>query len=88
MKHKSWKTAYSAILIIILLLSSLPLTTSVVAVETRNLVILGTSDVHGNIDNYDYFTDSVPTGSSQRGLTKISTYVKQVRALFPPTPPS
>jgi 2',3'-cyclic-nucleotide 2'-phosphodiesterase (5'-nucleotidase family) len=31
--------------------------------ETRDLVILGTSDIHGNIDNYDYFTDSVPTGS-------------------------
>ena len=50
------------------------------AAETRDLVVLGTSDIHGNVDNYDYFTDSVPTGSSERGLTKIQTYVDNVRA--------
>jgi 2',3'-cyclic-nucleotide 2'-phosphodiesterase/3'-nucleotidase len=50
------------------------------AAETRELAILGTSDIHGNVDNYDYFTDLVPTGSSQRGLTKIQTYVETVRA--------
>src|SRR5512147_299492 len=53
------------------------------AAETRDIVILGTSDIHGNVDNYDYFTDSVPTGSSQRGLTKIQTYVKNVLATNP-----
>lgn len=53
-------------------------TTPVSAVESRNIVILGTSDIHGNVENYDYFTDSVPTGSSQRGLTKIQTYMKNV----------
>ena len=55
------------------------------ALETRDIVILGTSDIHGNIRNYDYFTDSVPTGSSQRGLTKILTYVKGVLAANPNT---
>jgi len=53
------------------------------AEETRNIVILGTSDIHGNVRNYDYFTDSVPTGSSQRGLTKIWTYVQGVLATNP-----
>lgn len=52
------------------------------AAETREIVILGTSDLHGNTQNYDYFTDSVPTGSSQRGLTKILTYVNAVRATY------
>ena len=56
---------------------------TVKAAETRNIVILGTSDIHGNVDNYDYFTDSVPTGSAARGLTKVSTYVNQVRAANP-----
>jgi 2',3'-cyclic-nucleotide 2'-phosphodiesterase/3'-nucleotidase len=60
-------------------------TTAVRAAETKNIVILGTSDIHGNVDNYDYFTDSVPTGSSQRGLTKILTYVKNVIASNPNT---
>jgi 2',3'-cyclic-nucleotide 2'-phosphodiesterase / 3'-nucleotidase len=55
------------------------------AQETRDLVILGTSDIHGNIDNYDYFTDSVPSSSSARGLTKVMTYVQGVRAENPNT---
>jgi 2',3'-cyclic-nucleotide 2'-phosphodiesterase / 3'-nucleotidase / 5'-nucleotidase len=55
------------------------------AAETRDIVILGTSDIHGNVDNYDYFTDSVPTGSSARGLTKVMTYVKGVLASNPNT---
>jgi 2',3'-cyclic-nucleotide 2'-phosphodiesterase/3'-nucleotidase/5'-nucleotidase len=55
------------------------------AEETRDIVILGTSDIHGNVDNYDYFTDSVPTGSSARGLTKVMTYVKGVLASNPNT---
>lgn len=55
------------------------------APETRNLVVLGTSDIHGNVDNYDYFTDSVPTGTSARGLTKVATYVKGVLASNPNT---
>ncbi|HSK51691.1 MAG TPA: 5'-nucleotidase C-terminal domain-containing protein, partial [Clostridia bacterium] len=58
---------------------------TVLAAETRELAILGTSDLHGNVDNYDYFTDSVPTGSSQRGLAKIQAYVEGVRAANPRT---
>jgi len=53
--------------------------------ETRTVVILGTSDVHGNIRNYDYFSDSVPTGTARRGLTKVLTYVQGVRATNPNT---
>ncbi len=57
------------------------------AAETKNIVILGTSDIHGNVDNYDYFTDSVPNekSSSARGLTKVSSYVKGVLASNPNT---
>jgi 2',3'-cyclic-nucleotide 2'-phosphodiesterase / 3'-nucleotidase len=62
------------------LFSTAGMATPVAALETQNIVILGTSDLHGNVDNYDYFTDSVPTGTSQRGLTKIMTYVNGVRA--------
>ncbi len=60
-------------------------TAAVKAAETKDIVILGTSDIHGNVDNYDYFTDSVPGASSSRGLTKIYTYVKNVRAANPNT---
>ena len=67
-----------ASMILFVLVTLLSLFTSAVMAaptqgETRNIVILGTSDIHGNVDNYDYFTDSVPTGSSARGLTKVMT---------------
>ena len=55
------------------------------AAETKDIVVLGTSDIHGTIDNYDYFTDSVPSASSGRGLTKVETYVKSVLAQNPNT---
>ncbi|HEX6032777.1 MAG TPA: metallophosphoesterase, partial [Anaerolineales bacterium] len=73
------------ILVMLALLVSLFAAAPVSAAETRNIVVLGTSDLHGNVDNYDYFTDSAPTGSSQRGLTKIMTYVNSVRASNPNT---
>ncbi len=77
---------FSTILTIVFLFSLLGSNATMVsAAETKDIVILGTSDIHGNVDNYDYFTDSVPTGSSQRGLTKIYTYVKSVLATNPNT---
>jgi 2',3'-cyclic-nucleotide 2'-phosphodiesterase/3'-nucleotidase/5'-nucleotidase len=73
----------STILFVLVTLLSL-FTSAVMAApavaETRDIVILGTSDIHGNVDNYDYFTDSVPTGTAVRGLTKVATYVKTVLA--------
>ncbi len=77
---------FTTMLTIVILFSLFGSSATVVsAEETRNIVILGTSDIHGNVDNYDYYTDSVPTGSSQRGLTKIQTYVKGILATNPNT---
>lgn len=83
MKRNHWRSFYVTILILSFLASYIPV--HGLAAESRDLVILGTSDIHGNIDNYDYFTDSVPTGSAVRGLTKIATYVEGVRASNPNT---
>src|SRR5512141_2956135 len=83
-KHVSSRQVFSVSLLFLLVFSLLGTgITPAQATETRDLVILGTSDIHGNVDNYDYFTDSVPTGSSRRGLTKVATYVNQVRATNP-----
>lgn len=79
------KNQLLAAMLIIVFLLSLVGTSVVAAAETRDIVILGTSDLHGNVDNYDYFTDSVPTGSSARGLTKIWTYAQGVIASNPNT---
>lgn len=80
MKNKLFTT-----MLVIVFLLSLVGTSAVTAAEERTIVILGTSDLHGNVDNYDYFTDSAPTGSSQRGLTKIWTYAQGVLATNPYT---
>nr|WP_238882257.1 5'-nucleotidase C-terminal domain-containing protein [Clostridium sp. YIM B02551] len=44
----------------------------------KTISVVATSDVHGNIYNYDYATGSAP--SKSQGLAKVSTYVKGLRA--------
>ena len=82
---KKIQVLMALILVLSLAISVVRPTGIAIAAETKDIVILGTSDIHGNVDNYDYYTDSVPTGSSQRGLTKILTYVKGVLATNPNT---
>ncbi len=43
--------------------------------------VVATSDVHGNVLNFDYGTNSAP--SKGQGLAKVSTYVKGLRATNP-----
>lgn len=84
--NKSLWRVITSVILLSLVFSLLGVnSTPATAAETRDIVILGTSDIHGNVDNYDYFTDSVPTGSSQRGLTKVMTYLKSVLATNPNT---
>jgi len=87
MRRKILRVSNAVILAVFMLFISIFtfLPATAMAEESRDLVILGTSDIHGNIDNYDYFTDSVPSGSSARGLTKVATYMKTVLESFPNT---
>ncbi len=82
MRRKLLRVSNALILAVFMLITSiftfLPAIAMAEGSETRDLVILGTSDIHGNIDNYDYFTDSIPSGSAERGLTKVATYMKTV----------
>jgi len=68
-----------------LVLSIASPTGHVVAAETRDIVILGTSDLHGSVNNYDYFADAPATSTSMRGLTKVATYLNGVKAVNPNT---
>lgn len=56
-----------------------PAVPALAAPATNDLVIMATTDLHGNIYPWDYFTNK----SSDVGLAKISTLVKQVRADHP-----
>ena len=44
-----------------------------------HIVVLGTTDLHGNLFPIDYYTDK----PDNRGLAKISTLIKQVRKETP-----
>jgi len=43
--------------------------------------VVATSDVHGNVLNFDYGTNAAP--STGQGLAKVSTYVKSLRTANP-----
>jgi 2',3'-cyclic-nucleotide 2'-phosphodiesterase/3'-nucleotidase len=45
------------------------------AAKRVHIVILGTTDLHGNLFPIDYYTDK----PDNRGLAKLATLVKQVR---------
>jgi 2',3'-cyclic-nucleotide 2'-phosphodiesterase (5'-nucleotidase family) len=48
--------------------------------DSRDIVILSTTDVHGRIRGWDYYADSA---ESARGLTRAATIVDSVRAANP-----
>jgi 2',3'-cyclic-nucleotide 2'-phosphodiesterase / 3'-nucleotidase / 5'-nucleotidase len=79
------KNKLLAAMLITVFLFSMMGTNVVAAAETRNIVVLATSDIHGNVRNYDYFTDAAPSTSSGRGLTKVYTYVKNALLANPDT---
>lgn len=45
-----------------------------------DLTIMATTDVHGHIYNWDYFTGEAFTGNDVLGLTHVMSYVEKVRA--------
>ncbi|MES5822916.1 5'-nucleotidase C-terminal domain-containing protein [Streptomyces sp. RG80] len=47
-----------------------------------SLTVMGTTDLHGNIFNWDYFKDAEYTDAkgNAKGLSRVSTLVNQVRA--------
>src|SRR5258705_11846684 len=50
--------------------------------KTYDLTILGTSDTHGNVYNWDYYRDNEYDDSAHNdvGVAKLATLIKQVRA--------
>lgn len=55
---------------------------SVKGPKTYAFTVMGTTDLHGNVFNWDYFTDKEFDDKAHNdvGLAKISTLVEQVRA--------
>jgi 2',3'-cyclic-nucleotide 2'-phosphodiesterase/3'-nucleotidase len=51
-------------------------------VKRYSLTVMGTTDLHGHVFNWDYFKNAeyTDTAGNAQGLARISTLVKQVRA--------
>ena len=79
MKSVRWRftgaVAVSAMVITPLI--ALPASADSAETSIGDLTVLGTTDVHGNVFNWDYFADSVPTKEAdQRGLWQAKPETK------------
>ena len=63
------------LLLVALIVASFPLSGYGVAGKRTHIVILGTTDLHGNLFPTDYYTNK----PDNRGLVKIATLVRQIR---------
>lgn len=74
MKPKTKGVVFTLMLVLALVVVSFPFSGSS-APQRLHIVVLGTTDLHGNIFPVDYYTDK----PDNRGLAKIATLIKQVR---------
>jgi 2',3'-cyclic-nucleotide 2'-phosphodiesterase/3'-nucleotidase len=68
------KTCLFLVSIALLVLSCFP-QSALVQSERVQITILGTTDLHGNINPIDYYTNK----PDNRGLAKIATLIKAIR---------
>jgi len=74
---KSIRTTPPALLLLVvaLIVASFPLPGRAVSDKRIQIVILGTTDLHGNLYPTDYYTNK----PDNRGLAKIATMIRQIR---------
>ena len=77
---KKMSRILSVILVLCMVLSMIPAVFA--AEETTDFVFLVTSDLHGQFYATDYTAAAEKSGTYKRGLTRIASYVKEVRAEF------
>ena len=69
----------SVVLIVCMILSMIP---SVFADDTTDFAFLVTSDLHGQIFATDYTVDASQSGTYKRGLTRVSSYIKEMKQAY------
>jgi 2',3'-cyclic-nucleotide 2'-phosphodiesterase/3'-nucleotidase len=80
MKHRKFSPLVQSLGILLFLLVIVLVASSFVP-ERVQITILGTTDLHGNINPIDYYTDK----ADNRGLAKVATLIKRVRKEQPNT---
>ncbi len=80
MKNRKFSPLVNSLIILVLLLGIVLVGRSFVP-DRVQITILGTTDLHGNINPIDYYTNK----SDNRGLAKVATLIKRVRKEQPNT---
>ena len=72
----------SVILAICMVVSLLPAVWAVEGDDTVEILMLDTSDIHGQLYATDYTADVSASGTYRQGLTRVASYVKEMRAQY------
>ena len=73
----------SVILAICMVVSLMPTVWAAENADTVEILMLDTSDIHGQLYATDYTADASASGTYRQGLTRVATYVKEMREQYP-----
>lgn len=72
----------SVILAICMVVSLLPAVMAVEGDDTVEILLMDTSDIHGQLYATNYTNDYSQSGTHSQGLTRVATYIKEMRAQY------
>lgn len=72
----------SVILAICMVVSLMPAVMAVETDDTVEILLLDTSDIHGQLYATNYTNDYSQSGTYSQGLTRVATYIKEMRAQY------
>ena len=73
----------SVILAICMVVSLMPSVWANESADTVEILMLDTSDIHGQLYATDYTADASASGTYRQGLTRVATYIKEMREQYP-----
>ena len=79
---KKMSRILSVILAICMVVSLLPSVWATENADTVEIKFLVTSDLHGQLYATNYTNDYSQSGTNNQGLTRVATYIKQMRAQY------
>ena len=79
---KKMSRILSVILAICMVVSLLPSVWATENADTVEILLLDTSDIHGQLYATNYTNDYSQSGTNNQGLTRVATYIKEMRAQY------
>ena len=79
---KKMSRILSVILAICMVVSLMPSVWAVENADTVEILLLDTSDIHGQLYATNYTNDYAQSGTNNQGLTRVATYIKEMRAQY------